>query len=77
MSITAQQGMIYKHRKGSLYIVLYLARDTDLARFGGDNDTVVYKSVKEDDHQVWVRSRKEFEDGRFTMIAANEFPEIV
>lgn len=50
-------GRRYRHRKGGIYTLLCLAKDTT-----NQEDVVVYRDKSD---QTWVRPRAEFEDGRF------------
>ncbi len=45
---------IYRHFKGNLYEVLFLARESD-----DESEVVVYKALY-GDGQIWVRSAEEF-----------------
>ena len=45
---------IYRHFKGNLYEVLFLARDCD-----DEREVVVYKALY-GDGQIWVRKAEEF-----------------
>jgi len=57
--ITATPGHYCKHRKGGIYLILYLAEHTDTSV-----ELVIYQEEKENG-QVWARPRDRFEDGRF------------
>ena len=49
-------GKKYKHFKGNIYEVLYIAYDCD--NYSEDNKFVVYKNVSND--IVWIRKYDEF-----------------
>lgn len=53
MVVNKVETGVYRHFKGGMYVVLFVARSTDDL-----SDTVVYRSLKDD--SIWVRPLPEF-----------------
>jgi hypothetical protein len=59
-------GNVVRHRNGTLYLILQLAKlEWNL------EEAYVYKPLREPLGDIWVRPKKEMEDGRFELTIAN------
>ena len=57
---------IYKHFKGHIYKVLYVAKDSETL-----DDVVVYQDTT-DEHKIWVRKKDMF----LSKVDRNKYPNI-
>ncbi len=53
----------YLHKKGGLYWKMFEGKLTD-----NESDVIIYKHIYPHEVGIWVRDKKEFEDGRFRRV---------
>lgn len=70
------KATVWQHRKGGLYTVLGVATGCEKHKQGIEGVNMVVYLSHEDEPRMYVRSRAEFLDGRFSLVPPKDSEEL-